>query len=317
MKITYNKKEATSLPRVCVLLSSYNGEKYIELQLKSIFAQEGVCIHVIVRDDGSTDNTISIINNLKNIYKNITLIKGDNIGCEKSFLELLYMDLPKADYYAFSDQDDFWLKDKISNSINLIKECDEPAISGMNLLACDNDLAPIKTIHSSDDICSFQKHRKVNYLCNAHGCVLVWNEKLQRVIQKYRPQIDVAHDVWVCAIANAVGTMVLSVNTGILYRLHNNNVSAYGAKKIDKLKKRFRLYFGKNHPQRDKIAREILIGYSKWIHVNENGYENLILLKNYNKSLSNRIMLIKSNIFEGLNMKYRLLWKLCIIFGKY
>ena len=272
---------------------------------------------MVIRDDGSTDDTISIIKGLKNKYENITLIKGSNIGCENSFLELLYMDLPKADYYAFSDQDDYWLKDKISNSIDLIKQCDEPAISGLNLLACDADLVPIKKIHTTNDISSFKKHRKVNYLCNAHGCVLVWNEKLQRIIQQYRPQIEVAHDVWVCAVANAVGTMVLSASAGILYRLHDNNVSAYGAKKINKLKKRFRLYFGKNHPQRDKIAHEILIGYSKWIDVNKNGYGNLILLENYNKSISNKIRLIKSNMFEGLNMKYKLLWKLCIILGKY
>lgn len=51
------------MDKVLVLLSSYNGEKYLNEQLDSLFAQEGVDVHVLIRDDGSSDNTILVVKN--------------------------------------------------------------------------------------------------------------------------------------------------------------------------------------------------------------------------------------------------------------
>ena len=69
---------------VIVLMSSYNGEKYIEEQIESIFKQENVKVKLIIRDDGSNDSSIEIINRLSNIY-DIKLINGTNMGAKASF----------------------------------------------------------------------------------------------------------------------------------------------------------------------------------------------------------------------------------------
>ncbi|EBK2059891.1 glycosyltransferase, partial [Salmonella enterica subsp. enterica serovar Typhi] len=70
-----------SLPKCLVLLSTYNGEKYIEEQLDSLIKQEGVQLHVLIRDDGSTDSTINVINRfIAKFPKNIDLLKATNIG---------------------------------------------------------------------------------------------------------------------------------------------------------------------------------------------------------------------------------------------
>lgn len=82
---------------VAVLLSTYNGEKYLEELIESILKQEKVNVKLFIRDDESSDSTVSIINKYKN--ENIKIIQGKNIGPQKSFLELIKVS-EKADYYA-------------------------------------------------------------------------------------------------------------------------------------------------------------------------------------------------------------------------
>ena len=91
------------MKKVQVLLSTYNGEKYLKEQLDSIIAQKGVDVHILARDDGSKDDTIKILEG----YENIDIIKGSNIGVCKSFFELINKS-GEYDYYSFADQDDVW-----------------------------------------------------------------------------------------------------------------------------------------------------------------------------------------------------------------
>ena len=102
-------------PRVAVLMSTYNGEKYIKEQIDSILLQKGVDVKLYIRDDGSVDNTCNIINEYDD--NRIVLISdGRNLGAGVSFFTLLkyVVDIDKAiEFFAFSDQDDFWFPNKI------------------------------------------------------------------------------------------------------------------------------------------------------------------------------------------------------------
>ena len=98
-------------------MSTYNGHKYLDKQLKSI-AEQTVVNHLTlyIRDDGSKDDTFDIIDKWKNKI-NIVLYKEKNAGPAMSFWQLLMKSEVKADYYAFCDQDDVWDKDKIEKGI--------------------------------------------------------------------------------------------------------------------------------------------------------------------------------------------------------
>ena len=108
------------MKKIAVLMSTYNGEKYIEQQIKSILAQENVDVTLYIRDDGSFDNTVYCIKKFQD--KNINIIIGDNKGPCNSFLELVNLVDDTYDYYAFSDQDDVWLPQKLKKSIDLIEK---------------------------------------------------------------------------------------------------------------------------------------------------------------------------------------------------
>ena len=84
--------------KVAVIMSTYNGEKFVSEQLDSILNQTYSNIEIVVRDDGSKDNTVNIIKEYQKKYNNIKLYEGENIGFIKSFFELLK--LTESDYYA-------------------------------------------------------------------------------------------------------------------------------------------------------------------------------------------------------------------------
>ena len=98
---------------IAVMMSTFNGEAYVEEQINSILNQLNVKISLFIRDDGSKDKTISIIRNKINRNSNIQLIQGENVGVGNSFMNLLYSTPDDYDFYAFSDQDDIWESEKI------------------------------------------------------------------------------------------------------------------------------------------------------------------------------------------------------------
>ena len=109
--------------RVLVLMSTYNGEKYLDKQLESILNQNVKNVDILIRDDGSKDNTIKIINKwLVEFPKRIKLETKENIGVVKSFFELVKAAPIDYDYYFFSDQDDYWSEKKLEKAIEKMKK---------------------------------------------------------------------------------------------------------------------------------------------------------------------------------------------------
>ena len=102
-------------PTVAVLMSTYNGEKFLEEQLDSIFSQTGVNVKLYVRDDGSTDCTLHIIDQYAERFPIVKLADNENLGPGFSFMRLLYQYAfePEIDFFAFADQDDIWLENKL------------------------------------------------------------------------------------------------------------------------------------------------------------------------------------------------------------
>lgn len=118
-------KKTEEIPRVLILLATFNGEKFIARQLDSIFNQIDVDISVDVSDDCSTDNTLDILTDYANRGFKINIINSNQRfgSASKNFFNLiLNSDLSNFDYVSFSDQDDIWFKDKIKHSIEKLNE---------------------------------------------------------------------------------------------------------------------------------------------------------------------------------------------------
>lgn len=108
---------------VAVLMSTYNGEKYVKDQVRSILRQDvpnNIAIKIYVRDDGSADATVSILEKMSAKSKNISIISSTlgNVGVKKSFFSLVSAKEIEADFFFLSDQDDIWEPDKVALFLN-------------------------------------------------------------------------------------------------------------------------------------------------------------------------------------------------------
>ena len=178
--------------RLAVLLSSYNGEKFIARQLDSILSQQGeFALELIVRDDGSTDATCAILQEYADAGK-LRWYTGENLKPAKSFLHLL-QNAPGYDYYAFCDQDDYWHPGKLCAALDTIKHCTGPAIACANARLVDGELNPLgRNVYKRPPRTDFYS---LLVGSNIIGCTMVFNQAAARLVQeKPLPEEIFMHD---------------------------------------------------------------------------------------------------------------------------
>lgn len=227
-------------PKVVVLLSAYNGEKYICEQIDSILSQTYKNIEILVRDDGSKDGTVEVLQPYVKANQ-IKLEKGENVGFVKSFFWLVEH-APKADYYAFSDQDDVWFEDKIEIAVERLKDepADIPLLYYTNYDLYDGDL-------------NFKEHRSIkepktcfrNSLvdCVPLGFNTLFNEKARSLVVSHMPQKSLGHDWTMYMVCAGMGKLVYEARPTVKYRRHDYNVSNAGDSFIRQQIWRFKKFF--------------------------------------------------------------------------
>lgn len=123
---------------VLVMLAAYNGSEHIIEQIDSILNQVDVCVHVLVRDDNSQDGTVALVRNHYSEDGRVELIESrKNLGCAKSFMDLVFAAGNEFDYYAFSDQDDYWKPDKLIRAVSALEKASNDSKSV--LYCCNRD----------------------------------------------------------------------------------------------------------------------------------------------------------------------------------
>ena len=208
--------------KIMVLLSTYNGEKYISDQIESVLCQQGVDVHIVARDDGSQDETINILKRISTL-ENITVIEGQNIGVVGSFFTLMHEAVcHNFDYFAFCDQDDVWKNDKLKVATDILSgHGNEPALYMSSFQMVDENLHSIQTNMSRPNI-SVEGAFASN--C-ATGCTMVFNKKLleKSLLSNYNDTL--MHDYWMYMVCLLTGGCVYYDETPhIYYRQHGNNV---------------------------------------------------------------------------------------------
>ena len=192
----YLDVDEVDLNKVCVLISTYNGSRYICEQLDSILSQESVEVELFIRDDGSNDGTPDLIQEYCRAKSNVHFRRGENLGYEKSYYSLLSSD-SDSDYFAFADQDDVWDLNKLAVALKQLKEVEvtSPAVYWCNLMMVDKDLRKKGPMHLPDKH-AFSKGR---YLIDkyGYGCTMVFNRSLRDLALRHEPTTRISHDNWI------------------------------------------------------------------------------------------------------------------------
>lgn len=207
--------------RTIILMSTYNGEAYVTQQLQSILPQLKDTDRVIVRDDGSTDSTVQIIQALGD--PRIHIETGPNLGFARSFLTLMRQAPRDADVYMLSDQDDVWLPNKISSAHHhLAPFVDAAALYCARLQLVDENLTPLGQSTSWPRQPSFENALTENIVT---GCTAALTRQALDLCTACGDSRRIFfHDWWMYLCVSAFGHVIYDDTPTILYRQHGHNV---------------------------------------------------------------------------------------------
>ena len=234
-------------PKIQILLATFNGEKFLREQLDSIFNQEYKFWELLIHDDGSFDNTISIVNQYQNNYpKKVKLLNDQKnfSSASKNFFHLIKHRSRKANLYCLCDQDDIWHKKKLKIIVERYntKDLKEPLLIHSDLSLIDDKGKLLEKSHNK--LIKYQKNlitkNSALYSNPVPGCAMTINSVLADKVSycKYM----VMHDWWILLSALYDNSNVLFIKLPLVkYRQHSTNVCGY--KKINILLLIIRLFF--------------------------------------------------------------------------
>jgi len=231
-----------------VMLASYNGGAFLRPQVESILAQEYVDVNILLRDDGSSDDSLKAISGLSDKIS-INTNQSDLKGHLANFSGLCLIALNEPfQYFAFSDQDDIWHTNKLITCIKRLHELenehgsDTPILVHSDLRVVDNSLDEIApSFIRFQGIPDPQEHSFDKFLHQnvATGCTFVFNRALLELATPV-PEETVIHDWWFALVAKYYGIIDFIDQPLIDYRQHQQN--AIGAISQSKQRSFFNSY---------------------------------------------------------------------------
>lgn len=248
-----------SNPQIQILLSTYNGEAFLKEQVQSILDQTFEDWQLIIRDDGSSDGTIALIESLQKEHPEKIKQIQNNVGggSSQSFIGML--DFVEAPYCMFCDQDDYWEPNKIELSLSKLKE-----IEKKNPVAAVFTDMEVVSADLKQHFGSFLKLQKLkpewiknsnNILAQsiAAGCTMIFTKKLIEILKPIKAPLF-QHDQWLMINAALYGEIAYCPEKTIKYRQHSYN--AVGSHAINLT------YFSKKSQELSKVIQ-------RWIYLKE------------------------------------------------
>ncbi|MFJ2684509.1 glycosyltransferase family 2 protein [Pseudomonas sp. NPDC087342] len=217
----------SSPKNVAVLMCTYNGQRFLAEQLESIERQSHESWVVAVSDDGSTDNTLEIIESFRERWghEKIIAFQGPKRGFATNFLTLACKQSLNADFFAWADQDDIWLENKLETAVSWLQTIpsETPALYCGRTQGVDTHGHPLE--------CSPLFKRPpafANALVQslAGGNTMVFNEAARQLMANAGENMDiVSHDWWAyLLITGAGGKVSYDPMPFVLYRQHEDNL---------------------------------------------------------------------------------------------
>ena len=216
---------ASEQEQVAILLATYNGERYLSEQLESLLLQTHQHWTLHVSDDGSSDDTLNILQRYKaDIGTRLNLFHGPKQGYAVNFLSMAAKNCITADYFAFCDQDDLWHPDKLERALAWLRQCPEktPALYCSRTRLVSQHGNPLGFSPLFQRPPSF---RNALVQSIAGGNTMVFNNALKNLIKQAGTPPIVSHDWWLYMLTSGCnGEVFYDPAPTIDYRQHRANL---------------------------------------------------------------------------------------------
>lgn len=294
--------------KIAILMSTYNGQEYLPLQLESIQQQTDQDWNLYIRDDGSTDDTLKIIKKYQQNDERVHLYQrkhGENLGVVGSFFEL-FRNI-QADFYMFCDQDDVWLPTKITATLTAMLELRKQNDSATPLLVHTNKLIvdrKLNLLHAPSLEQRPHDLLSIVFFNNITGCTVMVDNNLKKYACRADLKDVFLHDHWLALVAALLRKIAFVNEPLIKYRQHGNN--QYGGQdffavlRSSKLNKKIanlqRKWSDKSWPVKSLPVRQINQLYRLFIDDLDDGQSKQSLLAVYqalNGSKLKRMQFVK------------------------
>lgn len=279
---------------IAVLMSTYNGEAYLDQQLESLANQTlSPNMTIYIRDDGSTDATFEIIDRWCNKVP-IVLYTGKNKGPAQSFWELLLNEEIQANYYAFCDQDDIWDPDKLEYSIASLQDPVQLVLCNCRLTDAENNCIQEKMYETAPTVTILRQ-----FVCGvAQGCSMVFTDTLRRYFLKNPIHCIPMHDTIVILHALGCGEVLWKAEPKFSYRLHGKNVVAKDSKSLPKrIKTTWWNWKNSSRHSMAQVAAEML---DKPLALTETERTFLEHIQHYRASVKSKAYILKNAFTEDV-----------------
>lgn len=296
---------------VQILLSTYNGEMYLDEQIESLINQVGVSVSILARDDGSKDSTTEILSKWKEKGV-LNWFNGPNLKPAKSFWKLI-KNTSNADYYAFCDQDDIWDSDKLKVAIEHLKKFKDgkPALYYSKLNPVDENLNSLKYRYRNKN----DRLERAMVVSFAAGCTMVFNKQLLDLAKLYEPSFLRMHDHWIYLLCTAIGgEVVYDPIPHIKYRQHKSNTVGIRAGMYKQVRRLWNSYTNGNRERWMQI-KELFDSYSSII--TKQNLQKIQKVVNYSASWKNKIALILDNDIKSGSKRKDVMFIIAVLTGKF
>lgn len=230
-----------------ILMSTYNGARFLKPQLDSILSQSYKDFRLIIRDDGSADDTMRILEEyaIREPRIRLSLDSIGKLGARQSFMKLI--ENAGADYFMLSDQDDVWLPEKIDKTRELMLKMEAkngsevPLLVFTDLTVTDENLETIDTSlwnYQKLDPLIYKNWRNLLAQNVVTGCAILGNRAAASASLPFALP-EMMHDHWIAVNVAKYGRIEYLPEPTVLYRQHNRNVEGgkqfgigYAAKRL-------------------------------------------------------------------------------------
>ncbi len=293
-------------PKIEILLATYNGEKYVGEQIDSIINQTYRNWILLIRDDNSKDNTLEILKEYEKKDNRIKVIedKKGNLGFVKNFEELL--NNSKEDWVMFSDQDDYWLENKIEKYVAILNASSEdilkkPMLIHSNSFICDDNLEIIKDEFINSKIANKYNEDDFYFAYFVQGSTVLINRAIIDLALPFSKNVTV-HDRYFHLLAEFFGKRIFINESLIKYRQHSNNKIGAKTSIISKIfKKRYfhtedrELILEIQKKYKDNLGTEQIEKIEKYLEVTndkKNRFLRFYLRREFKMNIKKRLFML-------------------------